>query len=321
MESTAEMVKPLPALMRPPVRWVLRRWARSGRKYERLTHAINKWGARAACGPLPTRLPNGCEMVCEVADHVQRYTYFRGLYESVESYLFTLLLRRGMTVIDVGANTGQYTLLAATAVGSEGAVHSFEPVPANFRQLESNITRNHLSNVTAVCGALWDEETEVALSVPKKTPGQSANSGQWSVGAPSGEMRPVGSKAFPLDTYAQRHHLQRIDFMKMDVEGAEPFVIRGARQVISNSHPIILAEVNQAALQRLGSSAAEFLGLLISLGYRAWKIGSSDDECAPVSDAGSLAYANVIFHQDDLPPAVTSGWSRRTPRQWACSGW
>ena len=75
-------------------------------------------------------LPNGCSMHCDLRQHVDRHIYYLGAYEPVESYLFTRLLQPGMTVIDAGANIGQYTLLAATAVGSRGTVHCFEPVPA-----------------------------------------------------------------------------------------------------------------------------------------------------------------------------------------------
>jgi FkbM family methyltransferase len=260
-------------------------------------------------------------MLCDVRDLFQRYTYFQGLYEPAESYLFTLLLRPGMTVIDAGANAGQYTLLAATAIAPGGSVHSFEPVPSNFRQLEENIRRNALSNVQAVRAALWSEEGEVILGVPQGQPQDRDNSGRWSVNAISEELPAVTARALRLDTYVKQAGVRRVDMIKMDIEGAEPFLISGARETLAACHPVIVAEVNAQALERLGSSTAKLWEELQTLGYRAWRIGPSLKESGPLTDFGSLEYANVIFHLEDLPEAVTQGWARRTARKWACSGW
>jgi hypothetical protein len=85
--------KPLPAFIRPVLRWVLRRWGRTGRKSERLARLLIQWGPYLTNQPLPARLPNGCRVMCDLKDPIQRQIYFAGLWEPVEAYLFIQLLR------------------------------------------------------------------------------------------------------------------------------------------------------------------------------------------------------------------------------------
>src|SRR5205085_1504296 len=80
---------------------------------------------------------------------VQRHIYFQGVYEPVEAYLFSRLAAPGMTVVDAGANVGQYTLIASARVGPSGAVHSFEPVPETYRVLAEHVAANRAANVVA----------------------------------------------------------------------------------------------------------------------------------------------------------------------------
>ncbi len=110
--------KPLPAFTRPVLRWAFRRWGRTGRKSERLARALIRWGPRLTTQPLSACLPNGCRVICDLKDPIQRQIYFAGLWEPVEAYLFTQLLRPGMTVIDAGAHV--WTIYAARSNSSGG---------------------------------------------------------------------------------------------------------------------------------------------------------------------------------------------------------
>src|SRR5262245_29727177 len=114
-------------------RSLLRAWGRWGRAPGWYYQVSERWAPLIANGrSLEATLPNGCRMQCDLRDSIQRAIYFFGAFEPLDSYLFLKLVRPGMTVIDAGANVGQYTLLASQAVGSEGHVYSFEPIPAIF---------------------------------------------------------------------------------------------------------------------------------------------------------------------------------------------
>jgi FkbM family methyltransferase len=242
--------------------------------------------------------------------------WFWGVYEPIESFLFSQLLQPGMVVIDVGANVGQYSMLAATAVGTAGSVHSFEPVPSNFVRLDEHIADNKLQNVYLNKAAHWHEETTVTLGLPL---GMINNAGAYSIGAGPDRAFVVEAEALTLDHYATRCSLSRVDMMKMDIEGAEPAAIAGGLQVIKEYRPLIFAEVCRTALSRAGFSTAALWESISRLGYRAWRIGQSPETSGPVHNLESLVQTNVLFHYSDLPRSITSEWTLRAALRWARS--
>ena len=312
--------KPLPAPLRPPLRWLLRRWGATGRKSSRLYPLIEKFGPRLATRPMRSRLPNGCVIECDFADFIQRHIYFEGLWDAVEAFLFTRLIEPGMTVIDAGANVGQFTMLAATAVGPRGSVHSFEPVERNFARLKANLEANRLTNVHPVRAALWNEDTELTIGLPADREAK-GNSGAWTIARQSAEAARLATPAMRLDTYAARAGLARVDLIKMDIQGAEPFAIAGARELLHAHHPAILMELYEPCLAAMGSGGRELWEELRQFGYAAWRIDSSPRRCGPIANFNGIHYANVILHRGALPDRVTRGWERRTPKRWACGGW
>src|SRR5579872_7341014 len=94
-------------------RLFLRLWIRTGIKLGWNYMCIESWGRTLSAGPIKCRLFNGCTMTCDLRNHIQRHVYYFGAYEPIESFLFEKALRPGMVVLDVGANVGQYSLIAA----------------------------------------------------------------------------------------------------------------------------------------------------------------------------------------------------------------
>jgi FkbM family methyltransferase len=317
-QAAAAAAAPLPAIVRPFGRAFLRAWARTGRKASRLFRMVERWGPRLATHALQSRLPNGCVVTCDLREFIQRQVYFMGAFEPVESYLFNRLLRPGMTVIDAGANIGQYTLLGATAVGSAGSVHSFEPVPDTFAHLQVHISVNRLTNVKLNPTALWHEDSTVMLSLPPET---ADNAGSWTITAAESQTSTIAVEAISLDTYAARRRMARVDVIKMDIQGAEPFALAGARDLLTRWHPTLLMEIHRPSLAALGSSPEALWEELSSLGYRAWRIRPSLKNSGPVPNLNGVEFENVFFHCTDLPQEITTGWKRHQPKQWACSGW
>jgi FkbM family methyltransferase len=309
---------PLAAPFRVIMRTALRTWARTGRKSGRHFQIVQKWGARLATKPLLSRLPNGCLISCDLTEHIQRQIYFLGVFEPVEAFLFTRLLKPGCVVADVGANIGQYTLLATTVAGPTGAVHSFEPIPSTYAALVANIQRNSLTNVSANRAALWHEHGTVSLGRPQ---GIIGNLGSFSVGFSDLLGGAVEAPALTLDEYAERNGVERFDLIKMDIQGAEPFALRGARRLLEQSRPLLLMEVDRRFLALTGSSPEAVWDDLKALGYRAWRIGLSLKTSGSRANLDGVESDNFLFHTTDLPAAITTGWERRTPKRWASSGW
>lgn len=176
-------------------------------------------------------------------------------------------LSAGMTVVDCGANCGIYTVAAAKLVGRSGLVLSFEPGADSFSILEKNIQLNHLVNVRVYRTALSDKEGKAALYHHQHGPNS------FSLGPPdAGEIDFEEVPSRTLCQVLQHEGVPRIGLIKLDVEGAEELVLRGAEPILAHSHPTIIFEVNGAAAKRLGLGPTGSWNLLKSLGYQFFSL-------------------------------------------------
>lgn len=182
-----------------------------------------------------------------------------GFWESWVTDVFLRSIKPGMTVIDVGANVGYYTLLGARAVGPTGKVYAFEPEPRNLKFLTSNVSLAG-AHWTTVCGkALWNETgtSKLFVRADDQCGGHSMIGGD--------ESKAVSIETITLDEYLGNN--QRVDVMKIDAEGAEPFIIEGMQQVIAASPGMkILMEFAPDFVRGSGRDPQEFLNMLIGLG-------------------------------------------------------
>lgn len=304
--------------MRAVVRGSLRAWARTCRAPGYLYQVIDRYGYLLANRPMATRIPGGSTISCDLSDHVQQRIYFLGLYEEILSYVFWNLIEPGMVVVDGGANVGQYSLLAAARVGSAGQVHSFEPVPEVFSRLRSSVTDNSLRNITLNQVALWNCEELIRIGMPED---MKNNLGAFTAGVPASNPTAVAVRAVGLDTYARTQELTRLDFVKLDIEGAETNAIKGARRTLSRFRPTILMEVLRVGLSRMGSSVEELWHEMRTLGYRAWRFGYSGRDCREVVDPSTLEQETLLFCPAEPPAVLFGDWNYRTVLRWAHSAW
>ena len=182
-----------------------------------------------------------------------------GQYEVRKRRLIERLLRPGMSFVDAGANKGDFTLIAARLVGDGGAVFSFEPEPINFQWLERSIALNEYRNVRAYNVALGDTEGPVQLHLGPL-------SGQNTLVA--GIYEEFGAKTVmtrTLDSVLREIDRPKIDMIKIDVEGWELPVLRGALDTIrSNGQAVVLLDLHP----QLGADVPAVGSLLRSLGFR-----------------------------------------------------
>jgi FkbM family methyltransferase len=307
------------ALSRLLSRRLLRAWGRHGKAFGYFYQAMESWGKDLGSSrSIPAKLPNGLTVNCDLHDHVQRHIYYQGVYEPIESYLFSRLLQPGMTVVDAGANIGQYSLLASTRIGPSGTVYAFEPVPKNLKRLINHLIINSVTNVRANNVGLWHEDTTIELGVPGD---QTGNDGSFSVGGVRDTLLPaVIARAVRLDHFLTEQKCLRVDLIKMDIEGSELFALQGMQAILERDRPILLVEINESASTRMGYDTKECWKFLVGqLGYRAWRIGHSASDWRLLESLDDIAQANCLFTPADLPASIASDWTFRKCLRWAGS--
>lgn len=191
-----------------------------------------------------------------VADELRHRKHLRDLATVTEPDFpfITKYLHAGDTVLDIGANFGVFTKFFSSAVGSSGRVLAFEPIPSTFRTLSAGVRRYHLSNVEVRNCALSDRRQTVTMQAPRFASGGD-NLYQAAITRESiGGLTTFSVPAMTVDSL----NLPHADFMKIDVEGHEVEVLRGARETLLRFHPVLLVEVSH-------KEVAEFLALC---GYR-----------------------------------------------------
>jgi FkbM family methyltransferase len=205
-----------------------------------------------------------------------------GVYEKAETKFFQTACRSGMTFLDVGANIGYYTALAARAVGPTGKVIAMEPDPESFKYLEQTIAANGTENVQAFPVAASDASATLPLYI------SADNRGDNRLYAP-GESRPqVEVEAVATDDLLAENKIDTVDFIKIDVQGYEPKVIAGLRDTITRSPKLtLLTEFWPKGIRDAGGDPQEFLNTLRELGLTLHEL-KPDGELTDLKDDADL---------------------------------
>jgi FkbM family methyltransferase len=198
------------------------------------------------------------ELLCDAADAAVTPGLRSGTYEPHLTAVFERHCRPGMTVVDVGANLGYFSLLASKLVGPVGRVIALEPNSENCRLLLSSLRLNGVTNVDLLPVAADEGPGWAYYSTHVGSNGGLV--GDDHLLARYGTVVPT----FPLDDLVDG----KVDFLKMDVEGAEGRVVRGASRIIEKDRPVVTTELKEEMLQRVsGRSVADYLGYFGNLGY------------------------------------------------------
>lgn len=198
------------------------------------------------------------------------------LYEPEITLALMRILHPGDCFVDVGANVGFFTVIAARLVGEEGCVYAFEPETANFNRLKENIVLNDLTNVMPYQAAVGDRDGETELYINSDNDGGHA---LWDPGAHSFNRlsrETVIKQSTPLvklDTVLMTDFetASTVKAIKIDAEGYEQHVLQGTIETILQQHiPFVFAEINRLALRQAGAGERSFLLLMRHLGYSAF---------------------------------------------------
>lgn len=216
------------------------------------------------------------------------YSAFKSYADRFERELLSRNLFPGAVVVDAGANIGIYSEFLATCVGSGGCVHSFEPDPTNFARLRAALSDS--PNVRLNQLAVSDETGESLLYVSDKL-----NVDHRAYPPPEEIRRTLTIQTKRLDDYFKP--AERVDFVKMDIQGYELHALRGARRVLEDNPGIkLLVEFWPFGLRQAGENWQDLISMLESRGMIIREVSTSDLKPLSVSAANERAdwYVNLL---------------------------
>lgn len=240
-----------------------------------------------------------------------RYTFqaygMNLVHEEATTLLFKSVVKPGDVVLDLGANIGYFSLLAARLVGAGGHVYSFEPEPTNYRYLKKNIELNGFGNVTAFQKAISDRDGSTQLFIC------SYDSGHHTINQMDGikayaRGREYTEQTMDVETVAVdnfvRANAPQVNVIKMDVEGAEALALAGMRETLLANDVRIFLEYFPLLLRQMGSDERAYVNsLLRDFGFHVYAIGHDYDmdkreaNLLPISNFEQLD--ELIVNADD----------------------
>ena len=181
----------------------------------------------------------------------------RKTWEELTTDLFKEVVKEGNVVVDLGANIGYYSLLAARLVGSKGRVYAFEPEPTNYSLLLKNIELNGYHNIIPVSKAVSNAVGTVRLFLDNQ------DTGAHTICEPGKKGKPIEVESVTLDEFFKDRE-PRIDVIKMDIEGAEMSALVGMDRILKENNDLrIFVEFYLPGIARSGSSPQEFIRRLL----------------------------------------------------------
>jgi FkbM family methyltransferase len=247
-------------------------------------------------------------IVLDGAGTVSRSIFLMEGRELEDERNFRRLVRQGMTVFDVGANLGVYTLLAAARVGPEGRVHAFEPVPQLFQLLTESVRRSGSRNILPSDLAVSDRSGSAVMYL-----GDDRDSDIHALAQSERRTGSVEVRTITIDDYVEQKSVGRVDLIKIDVEGAELPALRGARRLLAREDaPLIQAEVSDENARAFGYAPPALKEYLAGFGYHGFRSRGGEWQAVPIAEPHPK-WENVLFvrssHSSLLPPE----WDIRLP--------
>jgi FkbM family methyltransferase len=238
--------------------------------------------------PIPLRLPFGAWWLAQKSA-LDDDLIHEG-FEDAEMAFVEKLLRPGMTVLDAGAHHGLYTLLASKRVGADGRVIAFEPSSRERKRLVRHLRLNRCKNVSVQPYALGDRREEANLFVVAGREDWCNSLRAPQLDAGTSTERVAVERA---DDVLEKLGIVRVDFIKLDVEGAELSFLLGARRTLMTSRPVILVEVQDVRCRPWGYAAREIVDFLTCANY-CWFALTANSNLQPISARLKTYDANLV---------------------------
>jgi FkbM family methyltransferase len=190
----------------------------------------------------------------------------KGIYEPRTSLLFSKVVKEGDVVVDFGAHIGYYTLLASKIVGKSGRVYSFEPEPENYKILLKNLKLNNALNVFPLQKAVSNKKGFLKLYLDEN------DSGRHTI-IPDKSKKSIVVECVVPDEFFK----EKIDVIKMDVEGAEYLVLLGMTRLINENKDIkIFVEFSPNRVKKTGYHPKAFIDMLFKFNFEIFNINKCE---------------------------------------------
>lgn len=222
------------------------------------------------------------DLICEIEDIKLKISsksvlakplMIKAGFEEAERKIIKRFVNPGMVVFDIGANIGLYTTIMAKQVKDEGHVFSFEPYSSTGDYLYYNVALNELNNVTVEGLALTDADGQMDFYIfPEGEDVYNSLGAQKRDVEKTKAVRKIQVQVSKLDSYCKKNKIERINFIKLDVEGAEEKVFEGGREVFKAMSPIIITEIYEKSAVQCGCSGVRMLKNFRQLGYFIYSI-------------------------------------------------
>ena len=213
---------------------------------------------------------NGIHYNLDISDIIDWYIYYGFREKSKELLLESI--KENDTVIDVGANVGEISLRAANIVGNNGGkIYSFEPDLINFNRFLNNIKINAVKNITPINKGLGNADGVFNLSVVDEN-----IRGMNRIVESNESLNTSKIEVIILDNYMKIKNITRVDLIKIDTEGFEMNVIKGAKDLLKRFRPILFIELDEKNLIDQNSSPKEIIKHLINLNYNIVNANNND---------------------------------------------
>ncbi|MFH1656592.1 MAG: FkbM family methyltransferase [Candidatus Nealsonbacteria bacterium] len=200
------------------------------------------------------------------------------IHEKTTTNLFKKIVKKGNVVVDLGANIGYFTLLAAKLVGPSGKVYAFEPEPKNFNYLKDNIKINNYNHVFLNQKAVSDKQGITKLFICSYDTGHHTINQNKGIEVYS-SGREIQEKSIEIETIILddflRDKTNKVDILKIDVEGAELLAVKGMKGILEKNRNIkILLEFFPLLIKEMGSSPKELMRILVrEHGFNVFVVG------------------------------------------------
>ena len=246
--------------------------------------------------------PLGDELFTDLRQLHLGFAIATGCFEPAETAFVRRFIRRGFCALDIGANIGYFTMILARLVGNEGHVVAFEPVSDSYHKLQAALSRSGMENIVSLRNhALGAAQEEMEISYARNSSNMGGAHFVTDNATDTGNVRErVVVKR--LDDCAP---VRNVDFIKIDVEGAEWLVVTGGLDVFRDQSPTVLMEFNRAQLEKVSRVSCEFLlDRMMELEYSPYLldgqgtlVGLSNPFADLAAALSTTGIANLVFQK------------------------
>lgn len=213
---------------------------------------------------------NSIKMYCNMNDKIsipQLFMYY-SQYEIEERNMICTLISDNSTIFDIGANSGWYSLLLSTKF-QNSKVFAFEPMPVTYNYLTKNIELNNATGIKSFNIGFWNKEDTLKFNFYEDL---TCATSVGDLYENRNDAKIVEAKVKTLDNFVQENEIENIDFIKLDIEGAEYLALQGGKNVLSEHKPVLFVEMLRKWAAKFQYHPNDIIEYLNDMGYKCYYI-------------------------------------------------